>query len=362
MPRFVCLLFTALLLLVPSSAFAQRIRTAEATDVWSEPAPGVRFLRRSTTAPAQLYVAAVDLGHDGVRVQATPHRERWSTVSERAASSGAEVVINGGFWATIQTPRGLAVGDGEAWPSTAADPDFGTFFVDTRGAAHLVAPDAPPELDDVREAVSGRPMLVLDGAIDEASLSAFPGASQRQPRTAVGLTADGRTLLLVVVDGRQNVSRGMDLYELATTLVELGADRAMNLDGGGSSEMFVRHAGGVVSVPSRGRWEVAVDELLGVGEETRRTAHGSEVFVRGRESEVINHLAVFTPAVDVPVAEREDAAGLGGIQPPPPPMPPRVRLGAWREPLAMVGAGAGAGGALLILGALAVRFRRRAAR
>jgi len=73
----------------------------------------------------------------------------------------------------------------------------------------------------------------------------------RHGRTAVGVTADGR-LLLVVVDGRQpGYSRGMTLRELAELLLRLDAVSAMNLDGGGSSEMVVN--GLTASRPSDGR-------------------------------------------------------------------------------------------------------------
>ncbi len=58
------------------------------------------------------------------------------------------------------------------------------------------------------------------------------------PRTAIGQTADGG-LLLLVVDGRQDISRGVSLSELGRILIEAGAVDAMNLDGGGSSTFVV---------------------------------------------------------------------------------------------------------------------------
>ncbi|MCM2411030.1 phosphodiester glycosidase family protein [Streptomyces sp. RKAG290] len=62
----------------------------------------------------------------------------------------------------------------------------------------------------------------------------------RSPRTAAGVRRDG-ALLLVVIDGdRPGVSEGASLAEAAGILVSLGAEDAMNLDGGGSSTMVVR--------------------------------------------------------------------------------------------------------------------------
>ena len=71
-----------------------------------------------------------------------------------------------------------------------------------------------------------------------------PGGD-REPRTAIGVTGDGRTVFLVSVDGRRpGWSTGMTLAELAQFLVDLGAQDGANLDGGGSTAMVV---GGVLA-------------------------------------------------------------------------------------------------------------------
>lgn len=77
---------------------------------------------------------------------------------------------------------------------------------------------------------------------------------------AADLRRDGKTLILVVVDGRQpGVSEGVNDRELATIMMESGCDDAINLDGGGSSVMLVSDDGGsgpvgprVVNSPSGG--------------------------------------------------------------------------------------------------------------
>jgi len=58
------------------------------------------------------------------------------------------------------------------------------------------------------------------------------------PRTAAGQTGDG-ALMLLVVDGRQPESRGVNLQELAEIMRDLGAVQALNLDGGGSTALVV---------------------------------------------------------------------------------------------------------------------------
>ena len=101
-----------------------------------------------------------------------------------------------------------------------------------------------------RALVSGFPELVVEGQV----MTEFPDRgdmADRHPRTAMGLTADRRTFLLVVVDGRQAASVGMNGRELAALMGELGAHVAFNLDGGGSTQMWIAGQG-TVNDPSDG--------------------------------------------------------------------------------------------------------------
>ncbi|MDT7538914.1 MAG: hypothetical protein QOI82_2499 [Actinomycetota bacterium] len=89
------------------------------------------------------------------------------------------------------------------------------------------------------DVLGGNPVLILNGIEQYQDLNGADAFFERQPRTAVGVTADGR-MLLVVVDGRQpGYSVGMTLQELADLMASLGAQNAINLDGGGSSAMWV---------------------------------------------------------------------------------------------------------------------------
>ena len=104
------------------------------------------------------------------------------------------------------------------------------------------------------EAVGGFPVLLRDSAhagnLDSAGAATF--APVRHPRTAVGVAAAGRRLLLVTVDGRQlPYSDGMTLRELADFFLQLGVPAAMNLDGGGSTTMVVRDRGGALRIVNR---------------------------------------------------------------------------------------------------------------
>jgi hypothetical protein len=83
-------------------------------------------------------------------------------------------------------------------------------------------------------AVGGTPIL-RDGA-------PLPGLQEgvRAPRSAAGTSADGTTVYLVTVDGSQAHSAGISIQNLAELMRTMGADAAVNLDGGGSSTMVAR--------------------------------------------------------------------------------------------------------------------------
>lgn len=107
------------------------------------------------------------------------------------------------------------------------------------------------------------PELVRDGQAVEFSpafdvISTKPG--RREPRTAIGQIGPLH-YVVIVADGRQDgYSKGMTLPELQKLFLDFGAQTAMNLDGGGSAEMWFK--GEVISSPSQGRERRLSDCLL----------------------------------------------------------------------------------------------------
>jgi len=89
------------------------------------------------------------------------------------------------------------------------------------------------------------PLLIVNG--EKTEFTAFSGGLA--PRTAIGQTAEGHVLLLVV-DGRQITSIGATYQNVQNILYEYGAINAINLDGGSSATMVYR--GRVVNNPPDG--------------------------------------------------------------------------------------------------------------
>lgn len=117
---------------------------------------------------------------------------------------------------------------------------FGAKYVDTQISLS-------PQWDNVRHIISGGPYLVKNGEVfvdmTEQKLQSIGG---RNPRTAIGYTKDN-DLILITADGREGSSVGLTLTELAYFMKSLGCINAINLDGGGSTVMYVN--GSIVNRP-----------------------------------------------------------------------------------------------------------------
>lgn len=106
-----------------------------------------------------------------------------------------------------------------------------------------------PEWKNVKHIISGGPYLVKDGEVFVDMTAQKLGAiGGRNPRSAIGYTADNN-MVFVAVDGREGSSIGMTLMELAYFMQSIGCTNAMNLDGGGSTVMYVD--GQVVNHPAQ---------------------------------------------------------------------------------------------------------------
>lgn len=105
-----------------------------------------------------------------------------------------------------------------------------------------------PEWKDVNHIISGGPYLIKNGDIYvDMTAQKLGSIGGRNPRTAIGYTRDNH-LIMLTADGREGSSIGLTLVELANLMKELGCVNAMNLDGGGSTVMFVK--GQVVNKPA----------------------------------------------------------------------------------------------------------------
>lgn len=115
---------------------------------------------------------------------------------------------------------------------------------------------------NAEDITNGRPQLIKDGKIEitwEREKASKEFVETRHPRTAVAKLKDGK-FLMITVDGRSEASGGIGLEDLAKLLLEFGAADAINLDGGGSTTMFLD--GRVVNKPSDKEGERRVSDAI----------------------------------------------------------------------------------------------------
>jgi MYXO-CTERM domain-containing protein len=236
---------------------------ARAGDTWTTPFNGVRRLHRTTTSPRKWNVNAlvIDLDAAGVKLGVTPYAQKGKRTSTVATARRAQAAINGDFFSfRTYLSSGLTVSGGSKWPGTSDDASSGTLQWDA--ALSRIEITRPGEIVAVQPwmhgVISGRQRVLSAGVVPDMT-SSF--CTTRHPRTAAGLTADRRKLILAVVDGRQSRSVGMTCEEVGALLKGLGADVGLNLDGGGSSTMWVAGKG-VVNYPSDGSERVVSNHLL----------------------------------------------------------------------------------------------------
>ncbi len=106
-----------------------------------------------------------------------------------------------------------------------------------------------PKWENVQHIISGGPYLVKDNQIFiDMTAQKLQSIGGRNPRTAIGYTKEN-DLILAAVDGREGSSIGLTLGELANLMKSLGCTNAINLDGGGSTVMYVN--GQIVNHPAQ---------------------------------------------------------------------------------------------------------------
>src|SRR5262249_27218593 len=131
--------------------------------------------------------------------------------------------------------------------------------LDAAGIPAIKVVDVGQDWPEVENAHGGGPTLAVNGvAMSGDAAWAAEGFTNAMfngdnPRTIAGYSADGK-VLFGTVDGRRDNAKGMSLDALAAFAVsdQFDATDAVNLDGGGSTTMWVKGAtyNGVVNYPS----------------------------------------------------------------------------------------------------------------
>jgi exopolysaccharide biosynthesis protein len=207
---------------------------------------------------SRAYVMRVDLKAPGISFITTPRDNSFgpptpgglATVSETTSQFAAEhrvrVAINTNFFSpccdAFPEPKdviGLLVSRGKIVALPTTDPlQSQAVLAITRDNEAVIDQSPNIDLSTTWTAVAGSAIIVQNGVDVSASSPNEGDPTHTNPRTVVGLTGNHRFLYLVIIDGRvPGYSIGTTNEQSAAFMLALGCDSALNLDGGGSSEM-----------------------------------------------------------------------------------------------------------------------------
>jgi len=187
------------------------------------------------------------------------------TTSEMAEANGAIFAINGDYYGFRDT--GLIIRNGVLYrdvpenslsdQSLTIDGEGNFEIVDNSQASGRLLVE-----EGVLQSFSFGPTLVADGQVVATNDTTVSQGDN--PRTAIGQISPLH-YLFIAVDGRTDASDGMSLQELAQAFVERGAEIAYNLDGGGSSAMWLN--GALINNPTNGRraGERNISDIIYIG-------------------------------------------------------------------------------------------------
>ena len=210
----------ALFLIAPASA-------AEVST--TRPFPGI-ILERTVLSdpPLRFYVVTVDLADPRIHLKVSrggngPHLAApWETtllpVSRMAQRDGLSVAVNGNLFASRDSLEilgrrvpyflgnwartcGWAMSDGRLFSRSPLDRDWPSLVVNDQGQVRIGRFAQLPA--DAKQAVSGIWQIVTDGRITAQADSNLTSPDRPAPHTVVGIDRQGRTLILLVVDGRR---------------------------------------------------------------------------------------------------------------------------------------------------------------
>ena len=192
---------------------------------WGKPMPGFekKFVVRTRRQTCRMFMEEhIKKGYDMVlTVNGTPFGP-WEPPWNHPYADGQGLLVDNGT--LVAPPHRKRPG----------------FIVKKNGTFALESYKETDDISHIKHAISGFSRVLLKGKIVDKSRKGVA------PRTGFGMTADCKTFFILVADGRQQkYSMGLTTWEVAEMLRYLGADDGLNMDGGGSTTLYIRDKEGM---------------------------------------------------------------------------------------------------------------------
>lgn len=228
---------------------------------------GISYKRiaRETPRPLMIHVVTVDLTAPGIKMLVTPGKPNGKneivarTTSEFVKEFNLQLAINGSFFYPCYqhgpidyypysgdpvNVLGQSISNGSIYSPT--DKGWAVLCIGANNRAQISQENCQK---DTNQAIAGREIFIENGK--PVILGNISDKNELFPRTAVAIDDRGEKMWLIIVDGRQHLySEGVTMSELTDIVMEFGAHKALNLDGGGSTTLAAAGFGGPYSLNS----------------------------------------------------------------------------------------------------------------
>lgn len=208
------------------------------------------------------YVCVLEIAPGSLRRLAFSHEAMRTPTSQQAQRHHARAALNGSFFdmrdhypICYLRIDGVELGENTPQATDSINRKYYQYggIALRNGRPRYFIPDSNRKSESLMadsNIMTAGPLLIHEGRLmpmrDDRTF-----VTQRHNRSAIATRADG-TVLLIAVDGRSQQSQGLSLTDFQALLRYLGCQEALNLDGGGSTTLYIEGYphGGIVNHPS----------------------------------------------------------------------------------------------------------------
>ena len=238
----VSLTFTAFLFLIAScTSTKQEFNPTQTEYNWQEVQPGIwRFDYKDSSFPVIYHAVKIDLTTPGLEITCFPQTQNQNTKAKRittarfASKYNTTVAINATPFSK-EDIVGVHINDGQLISRPVPGYAVIAFSKDSLGWQAFIFDSQTDELLQNYDYAFGGFFTVLKNSSPYGTYLPITDS-----RMGVGITQDGRTLIILAVEGEIHfISRGLSYEQCAQIFLEMGCTHALELDGGGSTQLCI---------------------------------------------------------------------------------------------------------------------------
>jgi len=209
---------------------------------WRRHAAGIEYYQGRIESPRlEFWALRIDLESPQIEIVCGSNAAN-ATVSGFVRENNFTAGMNAVPFDTAGRNLGIVISGGEMLSPVHPHYDALVFYRGRNAKAAIVKQTSIESTENILNAIGGFYQILADGEITQRTLNSEP----RHPRSAAGISENGKYLYLLTIDGRRAGSVGSTEKETALILQSLGSWNGINFDGGGSSALVLRYPDGSI--------------------------------------------------------------------------------------------------------------------